>query len=165
VRRASSRAWPNPEPGTRNPDLHARRRAPGRGASGQEPAEITENCGPESLRSLRALLRPLNTQLPTLNQLAAEGLKARDVTAWGEAPGARANSTLPALQGRHVPRHETVPAFQASGEFSGHVTWASARDARFSPGYNRTGLRPCRGSLFQPPDRFKFVLNWERRTP
>ena len=36
-----------------------------------------------------------------------------------------------------------VPAFQASGDFSERFTWASARAARSSPGYNMPGLRPC----------------------
>jgi hypothetical protein len=35
-----------------------------------------------------------------------------------------------------------VPAFQASGNFMGHVTWASARGARSSPGCHIAGLRP-----------------------
>src|SRR5881296_859607 len=36
-----------------------------------------------------------------------------------------------------------VPALQAGEAFSARGTRASARDARSSPGYNRTGLRPC----------------------
>jgi len=37
---------------------------------------------------------------------------------------------------------QIVPAFQASEGFCGHVTWAFARNARSSPGYNGAGLRP-----------------------
>src|SRR5258705_2060339 len=69
------------------------------------------------------------------------GLKARHVTAWGEAPGSMCPNNLCALKGQDMEVHDFVTAYQALKDFVERVTWACARSARSSPGYNMTGLR------------------------
>jgi hypothetical protein len=52
-----------------------------------------------------------------------------------------------------------VSPFQGSGLLL-PITWASARVARFSPGYNIAGLQPCRASADRAHHWLtEFVLN------
>jgi len=90
------------------------------------------------------------------------GLKARDVTAWGEAQGARPQvtmpkqSSLPCKGGTLGGNGCFVPAFQASGINVRSVSWASARDARSSPGCHIVGFQPT-------GPRFAMVTRFTRR--
>src|SRR4030095_4932250 len=76
------------------------------------------------------------------------GLKARHVTAWGEAHGAKPqvnipNMTSPPCKGGTLVRNAcSVPALQASRKNLSRVSRASARDARSNPG--------CHIACFEP---------------
>ena len=66
-----------------------------------------------------------------------EGLKARDMTAWGEAPGPFPRMRSSALKGRgRMGGASFVSAFQALGDFRERI------NRPFWPGYHMTGLRP-----------------------
>ena len=91
----------------------------------------------------------LNVEGSALEELV--GLKAHNVIAWaGASLRAKAQVTgpkkSPALKGRHSSRALpiiglTVSPLQGSGVIASS-TWASARGARFSPGYNIAGFQP-----------------------
>ena len=65
-----------------------------------------------------------------------EGLKARNMTAWGKAPGNLPQTNPSALKGRDMGGAMFVSAFQALGDFRERIT------RPFWPGYHMTGLRP-----------------------
>ena len=78
--------------------------------------------------------------------MVGRGLKARDVTAWGEVPGKLRQTHCSALKGRAIGGASLVSAFQSSGVFVEPIT------RPFRPGYHRTGLRPCRnGGIYNSP--------------
>ena len=70
------------------------------------------------------------------NRVVVCGLKARDVTARGKAPGQRAQTDSSALQGRDMGGAEVGAAFQALGDLGDSAT------RPFRPGCHMTGLRP-----------------------
>ena len=76
------------------------------------------------------------------------GLKARHVTAWGEAHGAKPqvnipNTSPPYKGGTFVGNAFSVPALQASRINLLRVSRASARDARSNPGCQIAGFQPA----------------------
>src|SRR6185369_7828947 len=77
------------------------------------------------------------------------GLKARHVTAWGEAHGAKPQVKIPNMSsppckgGTLVGNVCSVPALQASQIKLTRVSRASARDARSSPGCHIAGFQPA----------------------
>ena len=79
------------------------------------------------------------------------GLKARDMTAWGEAQRAKPqvyvrkqNLLSPERAGLRVGMSRCfVSAFKALRSLLPPVTWAFTRHARFSPGWNIAGFQPA----------------------
>jgi hypothetical protein len=72
-----------------------------------------------------------------------QGLKARNVIAWGEAPCAQPQEKSPNTNFRSPVRAEHPFRPFRPQRMIGYITWACARDARYNPGYHIAGFQPC----------------------
>ncbi len=115
---------------------------PWRATSGAPSAvsQLRRTGRPESAHSATAT--PGLSVRSIANHVASAGLKARNRTAWGEAPGNRPKPNPSALKGRDIRGADFGSALQAWRKPLGHVTWASARRTRSSPGCHLADLRP-----------------------